>query len=147
MATYFTNYEWSTPNDNLRVSTSSVEEVPSNKKPLLNLTCNGVLLPSQQTYNLILRFTEVPFPTKDILAGCYGTFCIGKRVLSADKIIKSAYDKEKKELLLVIDIRRICSPKRATRFSFSVQLDDCYGTSCPCAAPCFCTSFLNCIEY
>jgi len=124
MGTYFTNYEWVIPNDNAIVSTSSVQEVPSNKKPLLNLTCNGVLLPSDKTYDLILRFS-LPFPAKDLLASSYGTFCIGKRVLNAVKVVKSAYDREKQELVLILDLRQVCTIKRATRFSFSIQLNDC----------------------
>ena len=147
MGTYFTNYEWVIPNNNAIVSTSSVEEVPSNEEPLINLTCNGVLFSSQKPYELVLRFTNVPFPTKDVLAGCYGTFCISKRVLNAVKVIKPVYDKETKELLLTLNLRQICTVKRATRFSFAVQLKDC--DSCPtgCGSECVCTSYqLDCFK-
>ena len=146
MGTYFTNYEWVTPNDNMIISTSSVEEVPSNKLPLINLTCNGLLRPTQKPYRLVLRFTSEPFPTKDILSGCYGTFCVGTHVLNAIKVLKAVYDKEKKELVLILDLRQILrGVKRAMRFSFAVQLNDC-GSKCPaCSKGCECTFYgYNC---
>lgn len=136
MSIYFTNYTWTALKDNIVVSTSSVEEVPSNKQPLLNLTCNGVLLPTTSRYELLLSFPGGQGPSKDALSGCYGTFCIGKRVLNAVKILKTAYDKEKRELLIVFDLKSTthsCSITRPTRFSFAVQLNDCpldCGSSC-----------------
>lgn len=76
---YFTEYTWTAPNDNIVVSTSSVEEVPSNKKPFLNLTVNGFLKKSNEIYELQLKFQGGVGPSKNQIAGCYGTFCFQKR--------------------------------------------------------------------
>ena len=43
-STFFTDYTLISNNENVIVSTSSIEEVPSDKKPLINLTMNGLLL-------------------------------------------------------------------------------------------------------
>ena len=136
MGTYFTDYSFSSPNNNVLIATSSVEEVPSNKKPLINLTCNGVLLPSDAMYEVLLKFNNEPYPSKDALAGSYGTFCIGKRVLNATKVVKTAWDRKKAELLIVLDMRTYsCTIKRATRFSFAVQLNDCPHCGACCVKP------------
>ena len=146
MSIYFTNYTWTALQDNIIVSTSSVEEVPSNKLPLLNLTCNGVLLPTTAPYELLLSFPGGEGPSKDQLAGSYGTFCIGKRVLNAIKILKTAYDKDKRELLIVLDLRSYSCPiTRPTRFSFTVQLNDCpFFCDKSCKDRCRCVFGIGC---
>jgi len=148
MATVYTDYIWVAPDENIKVSTSSVESVPSNKNPLIDLTCNGLLLPlaaDQTVYTLLLTFTGSDFPQKDVLNGSYGTLCIGKKVLNASKIIRTKWDKENKTLAIVIDLRKTysCSVRRATRFSFSIQVNDCSFTNCDTSSPncgnCDCT--------
>lgn len=125
---FFSNYSFSSTYDNIIVSTSSVQEVPSNKDPLLNLTVNGILKPSDKPYELLLTFpVNQPGPSKDQLAGSYGTFTIGNYVYNALKIIKSAYDTTNRVLTLILDIKRTCFKNitKPRRFSFSIQLDDC----------------------
>ena len=127
---FFTNYTTSSSNNNVHVSTSSVEEVPTNKFPLINLTCNGLLYPSTQVYEIVFTFSE-PAPNKDFLASSYGTFCIGKHVYNAAKIVKTGWEKETKKLVIVLDLTlttcRVST--RPVRFSFSLQLNDC-GAFC-----------------
>ena len=43
---FYTNYRFDYPNENVVVATSSFQDVPSNKKPLINLTMNGIVRPS-----------------------------------------------------------------------------------------------------
>lgn len=45
---FFTNYSFEYPNENVRVATSSFQDVPSNKLPLINLTMNRILRPSDK---------------------------------------------------------------------------------------------------
>ena len=45
---FYTNYRFEYPRKNVVVSTSSFQDVPSNKKPLINLTMNGILRPSEE---------------------------------------------------------------------------------------------------
>lgn len=137
-STFFTDYSFASPNDNIIVSTSSVQEVPSNKKSLINLTVNGVLKPSIDIYSLILTFAGGQGPSKDHLSGSYGSLCIGKKVYSAEKFIRTAYDRNKRTLTIFIDVKRICTHlQKATRFSFDVQINDC-GWYCPCSVGCSC---------
>jgi hypothetical protein len=134
---FFTNYTTSSLHDNVHVSSSSVEEVPTNKRPLINLTCNGLLYPSTERYEVVFNFSE-PVPNKDFLASSYGTFCIGKYVYNAAKIIKTAWEKETKKLFIVFDLTNTqCRVStRPVRFSFSIQLNDC-GLFCG-------SNFCNC---
>ena len=126
MTTTYTDYKWFS--SNARVSTSTVQSVDSDKKPLMNITCNGVLLPTnKRTYVLELSFTGPSYPEKDLGGQSYGTFCIGEKVLNAVKIIKTAWDKEKKTLVINIDLKttyKIINLRKPTLFSFSIQIND-----------------------
>jgi hypothetical protein len=125
---FYTNYRFDYQKENVVVSTSSFEEVPSNKKPLINLTVNGILRPSEEKIHEIKMKFEGDVPQKDNLAQSYGTFVLCKDVYNARKIIKTAWDGESKTLTILIDLRKEkVRPRRPAQFSFSVQIDDsCY---------------------
>ena len=107
------------------VATSSFQDVPSNKKPLINLTINGILRPSEEKVHEIKMIFEGDVPQKDKCAVSYGTFVLCKGVYNARKIIKTAWDKEKSTLIIIIDLRREkVRLKRPAQFSFSLQIDD-----------------------
>jgi len=145
--TFFKDYSFTFPNDNMIVSTSSVQEVPSNKLPLINLTINGLLKPSADPYILTISFPkDSPGPSKNRLSGAYGTFVIGNKVYNAEKIVKPAYDKTTRVLTIILDMKNTCyyDIKRVKRFSFSVQINDC-PTSCTntCSNTCTCNKLGN----
>jgi len=122
---FYTNYRFEYPRKNVFVSTSSFQSVPSNKKPLINLTMNGILRPSEEKVHEIKMIFEGDVPEKDRLAQSYGTFVLCKGVYNARKVIKTVWDKEKSTLTIVIDLRRQhVGFRRAVQFSFSVQIDD-----------------------
>ena len=122
---FYTNYRFDYPKENVVVSTSSFEEVPSNKKPLINLTVNGILRPSEEKIHEIKMIFEGELPQKDNLAQSYGTFVLCKGVYNARRIIRTAWDKKKSTLTIIIDLsREKVRPKRPAQFSFSVQIND-----------------------
>jgi hypothetical protein len=122
---FYTNYRFEYPNENVVVATSSFQSVPSNKLPLINLTMNGILRPSEEKVYEIKMIFEGDIPEKDTLAQSYGTFVLCKGVYNARKIIKTAWDKEKSTLIIIIDLRREkVRLKRPAQFSFSLQIDD-----------------------
>ena len=122
---FYTNYRFEYPRKNVFVSTSSFQSVPSNKTPLINLTMNGILRPSEEKVHEIKMIFEGDVPEKDRLAQSYGTFVLCKGVYNARKVIKTVWDKEKSTLTIVIDLRRQhVGFRRAVQFSFSVQIDD-----------------------
>jgi hypothetical protein len=122
---FFTNYRFEYPKENVVVATSSFEEVPSNEKPLINLTMNGILRPSEEKVHEIKMIFEGNVPRKDRLAQSYGTFVLCKDVYNARRIVKTAWDKEKNTLTIIIDLtREKVRPKRPAQFSFNVQIDD-----------------------
>jgi hypothetical protein len=135
---FYTNYSFEYPKENVVVSTSSFQEVPSNKKPLINLTMNGTLRPSEEKVHEIKMIFKGNVPQKDFLAQSYGTFVLCKNVYNARKIIKTAWDGETNTLTVIIDLtRQKVRPRRPAQFSFSVQIDDdCDG--------CFVTNWGNC---
>ena len=107
------------------VATSSFQEVPSNKKPLINLTVNGILRPSEEKVHEIKMIFDSDVPEKDYLSQSYGTFVLCKGVYNARKIIKTRWDKEKSTLTIIIDLsREKIRPKRPVQFSFSIQIND-----------------------
>lgn len=121
---FYTNYSFKYPNENVRVATSSFQDVPSNKKPLINLTMNGILGPSENLHVIEMKF-EGDIPQKDTLAQSYGTFVLCKDVYNARKVIKTAWDKETNTLTVMIDLRPYnVRPKRPAQFSFSIQIND-----------------------
>ena len=122
---FFTNYRFEYPKENVVVATSSFEEVPSNKKPLINVTMNGILRPSEEKVHEIKMIFDDDVPEKDTLASSYGTFVLCKSVYNARRIIKTAWDKEKSTLTIIIDLtREKVRPKRPAQFSFSIQIND-----------------------
>lgn len=148
--TFFRNYYFEYPNDNMIISTSSIQEVPSNKTDLINLTINGVLKPSSHTYIFQILFTNNDFPRKDRLASAYGTFTIGNKVYNATKIIKPAYDKTTKILTIILDMSATTCyqhVKKLERFSFNVQMNDCSNA---CGSGCYgcgvCLSAAACVQ-
>ena len=121
---FYTNYSFEYPNENVRVATSSFQDVPSNKKPLINLTMNGILCPSEKLHEIKMKF-EGDIPQKDQCAQCYGTFVLCKDVYNVRKVIKTAWDKETDTLTVIIDLREYnVRPKRPAQFSFSIQIND-----------------------
>ena len=137
---FYTNYRFDYPRKNVFVSTSSFQSVPSNKKPLINLTMNGILRPSEEKVHEIKMIFEGDVPEKDHLAQSYGTFVLCKGVYNARKVIKTVWDKEKSTLTIVIDLRRQhVGFRRAVQFSFSLQIDDslaCENQSCSSSKSC-----------
>ena len=128
---FYTNYRFEYTVENVVVATSSFQEVPSNKKPLINLTMNGILRPSEEKIYEIKMIFEGQVPQKDRLAQSYGTFVLCKSVYNARRIITTAWDKEKSTLSVLIDLRRQkIRPRRPAQFSFSVQIDDTNLPSC-----------------
>ena len=122
---FFTNYRFEYPKENVVVATSSFQEVPSNKKPLINLTVNGILRPSEEKVHEIKMIFDTDIPEKDNLSQSYGTFVLCKGVYNARKIVKTAWDKEKSTLTVIIDLsREKIRPKRPAQFSFSIQIND-----------------------
>ena len=118
------------------VATSSFQEVPSNKRPLINVTMNGILRPSEEKVHEIKMIFEGDVPQKDVLAESYGTFVLCKGVYNATKIIKTDFDKESKTLTIIIDLtKQKVRPRRPAQFSFSLQIDDC-GNCLPGGTPC-----------
>ena len=125
--TFYTNYTFEYPNENVRIATSSFQDVPSNQKRLINLTMNGILRPSEKLHEIKMKF-EGNVPTKDNLAQSYGTFVVCTSVYNARKVINTVWDKETKTLTVIVDLRKYnVRIKRPVQFSFSVQIDDtCY---------------------
>jgi hypothetical protein len=122
---FYTNYSFDNPNENVFVATSSFQDVPSNKKPLINLTMNGILTPSEKLHVIKMKF-KGDIPKKDKLAQSYGTFVLCKNVYNSRKIIKTAWDKENETLTIIIDLREYnVRPKRPAQFSFTIQINDC----------------------
>lgn len=124
MTTTFTDYEWSS--ENVRVRTSTVQSIDSNKKPILVINCNGVLLPTnKRTYSLGLQYTGEDYASTEGQAS--GTFCIGEKVFNAHKIIKTTWDNDKKILTFNIDLRttyQIIHLRKPTLFSFFIHIND-----------------------
>ena len=59
---FFTNYSFEHPNENVRVATSSFQDVPTNKLSLINLTMNGILRPSEKLHVIEMKFEgNIPF--------------------------------------------------------------------------------------
>ena len=127
---FFTNYSFEFTNENVRVATSSFQEVPSNKKPLINLTMNGILRPSEKIHEIKMKFKGDNIPQKDICAQSYGTFVLCDGVYNARKVIKTLWNKEENTLEVTIDFRKQhLKLRRPVQFSFSVQINDNCG--CP----------------
>ena len=103
---FYTNYSFEYPNENVRVATSSFQDVPSNEKPLINLTMNGILRPSETLHVIKMKF-KGDIPQKNALAQSYGTFVLCKGVYNARKVIKTAWIKEENTLEVIIDRRRL----------------------------------------
>ena len=128
---FYTNYSFEYPNEalnpnvkNVSVSTSSFQDVPSNRKPLINLTMNGILRPSEKLHVIEMKF-KGDVPQKDLCAQCYGTFVLCKDVYNARKVVKTAWDKDSDTLTIIIDLREYnVRPKRPAQFSFSIQIND-----------------------
>lgn len=134
---FYTNYSFEYPKENVVVSNSSFQGVPSNKKPLINLTMNGILRPSEEKVHEIKMIFKGNVPQKDDLAQSYDTFVLCKNVYNARKIIKTAWDGETNTLTVIIDLtRQKVRPRRPAQFSLSVQIDDCDG--------CFVKNWGNC---
>ena len=76
------------------VATSSFQEVPSNEKPLINLTMNGILRSSEEKVHEIKMIFDSDVPRKDTLAMSFGTFVLCKGVYNARKVIKTAWEKK-----------------------------------------------------
>ena len=122
---FFTNYRFEYPKENIVVSTSSFQDVPSNKLPLINLTMNGILRPSEEEIYVVKMIFDGVVPEKDKLARSYGTFVLCKGVYNARRIVKHRWDKERNTLEIIIDLRKEkVRLKRPAQFSFSVQIDD-----------------------
>ena len=128
---FYTNYSFVYPNEglnsnmkNVSVATSSFQDVPTNKKNLVNLTMNGILRPSEKLHVIEMKF-EGDVPEKDYLAESYGTFVLCKDVYNARKIINTRWNKETNTLTITIDLRSYnIRPKRRAQFSFSIQIND-----------------------
>ena len=130
---FYTNYSFEYPKENVKVATSSFQDVPTNEEPLINLTVNGILRPSEEKVHEIKMIFEGDVPQKDKLAASYGTFVLCKGVYNAAKIMKTLWDKEKNTLTILIDLRREkIRPRRPAQFSFSVQIDDVKACPNPC---------------
>ena len=126
--TFYTNYTFEYPNENVRIATSSFQDVPSNQKRLINLTMNGILRPSEKLHEIKMKF-EGYAPQAEKGAQSYGTFVLCKDVYNAVKVIKTLWDKETDTFTIIIDLRSFhVRPKRPTQFSFSIQINDCGGT-------------------
>lgn len=138
---FYTDYTFEYPNDNVLIATSSFEEVPSNQLPLINLSINGILKPSDKPY--IFKIIIKNGPTKDLFAAAYGTFVIGNKVYNASKIVKPEYvipgDKMDGILTITLDMKNTCYEhvQVTKRFSFSVQLNDCSCYCCCQTQGCF----------
>ena len=121
---FFTNYDFEYPNENVVVATSSFQSVPSNKLPLINLTMNGILRPSEEVYEIKMKFEE-DVPAKDQFAQSYGTFVLCKGVYNSRRIVKHRWNKETKTLKIFINLRpEKLKLKRPAQFSFSIQIND-----------------------
>jgi hypothetical protein len=128
---FYTNYSFEYPNEalntnvkNVSVATSSFQDVPSNKKNLINITMNGILRPSEKLHVIKMIF-KGDIPNKNTLAQPYGTFVLCKDVYNAKKIIKRIWDKETSTLTITIDLSKYnVRPKRRAQFSFSIQIND-----------------------
>ena len=148
---FYTNYRFEYPKENVVVATSSFQDVPSNKKPLINLTMNGILRPLEEKVHEIKMIFDGDVPEKDICAESYGTFVLCKGVYNARKIIRTGWDKEKNTLTVIIDLEREkVRLKRPAQFSFTIQINDCGypGNSCTggdgrggCCDPYCCNKF------
>ena len=68
---FYTNYRFDYPKENVVVATSSFQDVPSNKKPLINLSMNGILRPSKEKVHEIKMIFEGDVPQKDKLSQVY----------------------------------------------------------------------------
>ena len=91
---------------------------------------NGILRPSEKLHEIKMKFEE-NIPQKDTLAQSYGTFVLCKDVYNARKVIRTAWDKEKDTLTIIIDLRSYhVRPKRPAQFSFSIQINDSTFSSC-----------------
>ena len=96
---FYTNYRFEYPKENVVVATSSFQDVPTNKKPLINLTMNGILRPSEEkVYEIKMIFEGDDIPRKDICAQSYGTFVLCKGVYNATRIVKTFWNTEEKTL-------------------------------------------------
>ena len=127
---FYTNYSFEYPEENVRVATSSFEDVPSNKTALINLTMNGILRPSEKLHVINMKFKGDNIPQKDICAQSYGTFVLCNRVYNARKVIKTSWNKEENTLEVIIDFRKQhVKLRRPAQFSFSVQIND--NCHCP----------------
>ena len=134
---FYTNYRFEYPKENVVVATSSFQEVPSNKKPLINLTMNGILRLSEEKVHEIKMIFDGDVPEKDTCAESYGTFVLCRGVYNARKIIKTRWDKEKSTLTIIVDLtKERIRPRRPAQFSFSIQIND--------AAPCKYTLCFGC---
>ena len=126
---FYTNYRFEYPKENVVVATSSFQDVPSNKKPLINLTMNGILRLSEEKVHEIKMIFDGDVPEKDTCAESYGTFVLGREVYNARKIIKTLWDKENSTLTIIIDlIKERLRLTRTAQFSFSIQIND--STAC-----------------
>ena len=129
---FYTNYRFEYPKENVVVATSSFQDVPTNKKPLINLTVNGILRPSEEKVHEIKMIFEGNVPQKDKLAKSYGTFVLSKGVYNARKIIRTVWEKETSTLTILIDLtKEKVRPIRPAQFSFSIQINDCDDLSYP----------------
>ena len=128
---FYTNYSFEYPNEalntnvkNVSVATSSFQDVPTNKKNLINITMNGILRPSEKLHVIKMIF-KGDIPNKNTLAQPYGTFVLCKDVYNANKIIKTIWDTETSTLTITIDLSKYnVRPKRRAQFSFSIQIND-----------------------
>ena len=74
---FYTTYRFEYPKENVVVATSSFQDVPTNKLPLINLTMNGILRPSEKkVHEIKMIFEGENIPQKDKLAPPYGTFVL-----------------------------------------------------------------------
>ena len=157
---FYTNYRFEYPNKNVVVATSSFQDVPSNKKPLINLTMNGILRPFQEKiYEIKLVFEGDDIPRIDICARSYGTFVLCKGVYNAARIVKTLWNNEENTLEVTIDLtKQKVRPRRPVQFSFSIQINDCDVGECyseqpptlktctnskQCPGCCYCSFFEN----
>ncbi len=139
---FYTNYRFEYPKENVVVATSSFQDVPTNEKPLINLTVNGILRPSEEKVHEIKMIFEGNVPQKNALAESYGTFVLCKGVYNAKKIMKTFWDRDKNTLTITIDLtKQKVRPRRPAQFSFSVQINDC-GNTCYSG----CCSGANCYD-
>lgn len=145
-STIYTDYQWIT--SSARVATSTVQSIDSNKKPLVYISCNGLLLATNKpTYKLKLIFSGSSYPKKDVGGYANGTFCIGEKVFNAVKVIKTAWMVTQKTLLIDIDLRttyKIINIRKPTRFSFSININDLNCNSANSAISfAYCAAVLN----